>query len=140
MTSLVLHATTVALNDAAVLITGASGTGKSGLGLELMALGCALVADDRTIVTRRGDALVVTCPPAIRNMIEARSVGILTADARPEALLRFVVTLDATETDRFPIERTIEFLGVRIPLLHKVETGYFAAAIRQYLMSGQRLP
>jgi HPr kinase/phosphorylase len=140
MTSLVLHATTVALNDAAVLITGASGTGKSGLGLELMALGCALVADDRTIVTRRGDDLVATCPPAIRNMIEARGVGILTADARPEALLRFVVTLDATETERFPIERTIELLGVRIPLLHKVETGYFAAAIRQYLMSGKRLP
>jgi HPr kinase/phosphorylase len=105
-----------------------------------MALGCALVADDRTIVTRRGDALVVTCPPTIRNMIEARGIGILTAEARPEALLRFVVTLDTTETDRFPIERTVALLGVRIPLLHKVETGYFAAEMRQYLISGQRLP
>ena len=52
-----LHATTVALAGQGVLILGPSGSGKSGLALQLMAMGAELVADDRTIVTARGSTL-----------------------------------------------------------------------------------
>jgi len=45
----VLHASCVCLEGRAVLIRGASGSGKSGLALQLIALGAALVADDRTV-------------------------------------------------------------------------------------------
>ena len=37
-----------------MLIRGASGTGKSALGLELLALGLRLVADDRTELALEG--------------------------------------------------------------------------------------
>jgi HPr kinase/phosphorylase len=139
MSPVILHATTVALNQNAVLVTGRSGSGKSALGLELMAFGCELVADDRTIVTRRGDDLFVSCPPAIRNMIEARGIGLLWADARQEAQLRLVVTLDTVTQERLPLPQETEILAVRVPLVHKVETASFAAAILQYLKSGKRL-
>lgn len=138
--SLILHATTVALGDRGVLISGPSGSGKSALGLMLMALGCDLVADDRTLVTRDGNYLTATCPASIQGLIEARGVGILLATARARASLHLAVALDQTETERFPPDRQRALLGCKIPLLHKVETGYFAAAILQYLKAGKRLP
>jgi HPr kinase/phosphorylase len=136
----ILHATTVTLGQTGVLIMGASGTGKSALGLNLMALGCALVADDRTIVSRRGETLIATCPAPIRNLIEARGIGLLPATAQSEAEVRVAVTLDLIGTERLPQPRQTEILGVAIPLLHKVETGYFAAAILQYLKGAERKP
>ena len=73
-TPLVLHATCVAWEGRAVLIRGASGAGKSSLGLELMAWGCGLVADDRTELWAREGRLMARCPVAIRGLIEARGV------------------------------------------------------------------
>ena len=51
----IVHASCVARDGRAVLIRGASGSGKSGLALQLMALGAGLVADDRTRLWREGD-------------------------------------------------------------------------------------
>jgi HPr kinase/phosphorylase len=45
-TRLYLHASAVSLDGNGVLICGASGTGKSTLALQLMALGAELIADD----------------------------------------------------------------------------------------------
>ncbi len=140
MDALNVHATTVALAGRGVLITGASGTGKSALGLTLMAHGCDLVADDRTELIREGDRLLARCPPAISGLIEARGVGLLRARPVSGAQVVLAVDMDVTETDRMPPLRHRRWLDCDIPLLHKVETGYFAAAILQYLKSGERLP
>src|SRR6056297_2387874 len=91
-----LHATAVALHGGAALMIGASGSGKSGLALEMMARGAALVADDQVILTRDDDAITLTCPPALRGMIEARGVGILHAEPCAEAQLALVVDMDQT--------------------------------------------
>lgn len=133
---LTLHATTVALGARGLLICGASGTGKSALALNLMALGAGLVADDRTILTRAGDQVIATCPPAIRGLVEARGIGILRATPTHPVPLAAVVDMDAAETDRLPKDRRVMLLGMSFPLLHKVETGYFAAALLQYLKEG----
>ena len=45
-----LHASCVSINGNGVLICGSSGSGKSSLAINLIALGAELVADDRTIV------------------------------------------------------------------------------------------
>ena len=59
----VIHASTVALDGRALLILGAAGSGKSTLALGLMALGCTLVADDRTQLCV-AEGRVIAAPPS----------------------------------------------------------------------------
>lgn len=132
----ILHASCVALDGRGILILGPSGSGKSALALQLMAYGCTLVSDDRTIVTVRDGWLSATAPAAIAGRIEARGVGLLGA-AAAAARLTLAVDLARTETERLPPERWLELLGASLPLLHRVESGYFPAAILQYLKAGR---
>ncbi|MBI1418634.1 MAG: serine kinase [Limimaricola sp.] len=129
----IMHATTVALGEAGLLILGRAGAGKSGLALQLMAFGCALVADDRTAISRKGDALIAHCPPAITGLIEARGIGLLRADTQASCRLRLAVDLDQTETERLPPERYLRLLDCDLPLVHNSASGHFAAALLQYL-------
>jgi HPr kinase/phosphorylase len=139
-TPLVLHATTVAWEGRAVLIRGASGAGKSALGLELLAWGCALVADDRTELSREGGRLIARCPPAIRGLIEARGVGLLRAEAVDQAEVVVVADLDHAEAERLPRWREEPLLGAPVPVLRKPLNGPFAAPILQYLKAGRAEP
>lgn len=136
--AVVLHASTVAFRGRGVLISGRSGSGKSALALELMALGAELVADDRTAVTVRDGRAIATCPATISGRIEARFVGLLNAYAQGPVPLALVVDLDVTEDQRLPPFRWREIAGIRLPLLHNIAQRYFPAAIRQYLLQGRR--
>ena len=134
----VLHASTVAVNGRALLITGPSGSGKSGLALELLALGAALIADDRTILTASGEGPpLASCPATIRGQIEARGLGILMAEPGAPAPVVAMVDLSKTESERLPPARTCDVMGWPIPCFHKVATGYFASALMQYLKGGR---
>lgn len=133
-----LHASAVALGRRGLLILGRSGSGKSSLALELMALGACLVADDRTVVRAVGGHVVASCPPSIRGRIEARGVGILAAEAASEVPLVLAVDMDRAETERLPPNRSLEILGVRLPLLHKSDSRHFPAALLQYLRAGRQ--
>lgn len=134
---MVLHASTVAIDCKAVLILGASGSGKSGLALRLMTLGATLVADDRTRVWPGTTGLLADAPAAIRGRIEARGVGILMAPATGPHPVALVVDMDRCEPDRLPPQRRTEILGQMLPLLHKVDSDYFSAAIYLYLRHGR---
>ena len=72
-----LHATTVAIDGMAVLIEGASGSGKSDLALRLIDRGAILVSDDQTLVVRAGATLLARAPTTIAGRIEVRGIGIL---------------------------------------------------------------
>lgn len=133
----ILHATTVALDGRGVLIRGASGRGKSALALQLMALGAALVADDRTILTRRGDAIVASCPAAILGLIEARGFGLLNAIPAPPTALALVIDLDGENRSRLPQERRTTLLDLPLDLAFGPVTPHFPAAILQYLRFGR---
>ncbi|MGR3463966.1 HPr kinase/phosphorylase [Limimaricola sp.] len=138
---LTLHASCVAWRGRGVLITGPSGSGKSGLALALMGLGCDLVADDRThLAPAPGGGLWASCPAAIAGMIEARGIGLLGAVPRGPVRLRLAVDLGKAETERLPPERRVTHLGCSLPLLHDIGTGHFAPAILQYLKAGRREP
>lgn len=131
------HASCVAYEGRAVLILGASGSGKSGLALRLMALGADLVADDRVILERRGDNVVADAPGQIAGRIEARFVGILNAAPAGPTPLHLIVDLDSPETERLPPDRHRKLLGISLPLLHNSATEHFPAAILQYLKAGR---
>lgn len=131
--TLTLHATAVAVGGRAALVTGASGSGKSSLALEMMARGATLVADDRVLLSWETDAILLTCPEPLCGLIEARGVGLLHADWQSPVELCLVVDLDQTEKARLPQDHCITYLGQTFPLLHNVASQHFPAAILQYL-------
>jgi HPr kinase/phosphorylase len=133
-----LHASCVAIDGKGVLVYGASGSGKSALALQLMALGATLVADDRTLLRREDDRLIASAPETIAGVIEARGVGLLQAATVSEADVVLAVDMDRTETNRLPPLRYADFLSLSRPVLHCIERSYFPAAILQYLKSGRR--
>jgi HPr kinase/phosphorylase len=130
------HATCVAWGNTAVLIQGRSGQGKSALGLQLMALGCILVADDRVRLSRQGDAVIASCPKNISGLIEARGIGILQAEAGLPTEVSLVVDLDTKEVARLPLRHTITLLGRDLPLINRIGDAHFAPAILQILKAG----
>lgn len=132
-----LHATCVALGGRGVLILGASGAGKSALGLELMAHGARLVADDRTLISRAGDQLIASCPPQISGMIEARGIGLLAADPVAQARVTLIVDLDQHEADRLPPKRQRSVLDLPIDLVFGATSRHFPFGILQLLRTNR---
>ena len=131
--TLTVHATCVALCDRGVLITGPSGSGKSGLALGLMALGMSLVSDDRTVLTLQHGTLMAAPPEAISGMIEARGVGILSVPHLAQAPIVLAIDLAQREQERLPLRHSMALLDITLPCLHKVDAPYFPAAIHTYL-------
>lgn len=72
-----LHGVLLRVRGVGVLLTGASGVGKSELALELLSRGHHLIADDAAEFRRSGQLLRGSCPPLLKGFIEVRSLGIL---------------------------------------------------------------
>ncbi len=119
-----MHASAVIVAEAAVLIRGASGTGKSQLALALMAearrrgLFTRLIGDDRVAVSLAGGRALVRGHPAITGRIEERATGVLTVIPEVAGVLRCVVDLREAPP-RLPEEEAPEVVleGVRLPAL-----------------------
>ena len=137
METLLVHATTVAIDNRAVMLMGRSGSGKSGLALSLIALGAVLVADDQTIVTLEGARLVASCPPPLRGRIEARGLGLLNAPVIERADIVLCADLDQQEEDRLPPNRHVTFLRHQVDLVYRVENSHFPAALLHYIRYGR---
>ncbi|MFN3641605.1 MAG: HPr kinase/phosphorylase [Gemmobacter sp.] len=133
----ILHASCVALGRVGVIILGPSGSGKSALALRLMALGLALVADDRVALTASGEAIEAAAPPGLPAMIEARGIGLLAARLAPPTPIVLAVDLGWTETDRLPPRRVWSWHGISVDCVHGPATGHFPAAIVQYITCGR---
>ncbi len=117
-----VHASCVLVGRSAVLIRGASGSGKSGLALALIdALpGTArLVADDRVHLFAANGRLLAAAPDAIRGRLEIRGLGVRTVDYEPLALVMLVVDLGAADAARMPEDasRSTEISGVKLSRL-----------------------
>jgi len=112
-----------------VFLRGASGAGKSELGLELLTRGHKLIADD-IVEWRRGEGeagVSGSCPPLLEGFIEVRGLGILNARALyGEAAVAVAAPLDlvidlgvraeATAEERLHGRRaSYTVLGVTVP-------------------------
>jgi len=110
-----------------VLLIGDSGIGKSEIGLELIARGHQLVADDMVQLVREGaDILVGRSPDPLRDHMEIRGMGVINirqlfgaGSITPTKRVQLVVELihwDAfSEKERLaPVDETIALHGVDI--------------------------
>lgn len=132
-----IHGSVVALQDRAVLITGAAGSGKSTLCLELIALGATLVADDRVDLVRNGDEIIASAPKSIAGLIEARGVGIMRMTYTASARIAWIVDLDQSEMERLPEGRTHPLLDVPCPVILGKERPGLAAILFNLLRFGR---
>ena len=72
-----MHATLLEIYGRGVLLTGASGIGKSEIALELVRRGHRLVADDRVDLVNINKKLTGTCPDLTKGVMEVRGIGII---------------------------------------------------------------
>jgi HPr kinase/phosphorylase len=123
-----LHATTLSLNGTAVMIRGASGSGKSDLALQLLeangtgltgySITTALVADDQTVLRREGETILTSSPETIAGLLEVRGHDVLDVKALQNVPLVLVVDLrPAAQIDRLPQPEDMftQILGLPIP-------------------------
>ena len=111
-----LHASTVAIDGQAILITGVSGSGKSDLALCLIDRGATLVSDDYTLLTRVEAMLMASSPVTTKGKLEVRGIGIIdcnTLDTAPAAL---IVRIDEVPL-RMPEDDVQNIIGVSVPLI-----------------------
>ena len=119
-----VHASAVCVGEQAILIRGASGTGKSRLALDLILAGRAgmiaatkLVGDDRVRLDARNGRVSVFGVPELEGMLEIRGLGIRRCDFTTEADVALVVDLAASDAERLPPPERLKTLisGVELP-------------------------
>jgi HPr kinase/phosphorylase len=116
--TILVHATAVAVGGNAILLRGPPGTGKSDLALRLIDGGARLVADDQAELRRVGKQILVAAPTAIAGLIEVRGLGIVRINAIDEAPLAMLADLvPSAEVERLPESRFEEVLGIAIRLI-----------------------
>lgn len=128
LSSETIHATCVAADGRAVLISGPSGAGKSDLALRLIDRGFTLVSDDQTLVRKSGERLLAAAPAAIAGKLEVRGIGIVDMETVGDIPICLVVDL-TSDIRRMPDDsRERSVLGTPLPLVSVDATTASAAA------------
>jgi len=128
-----LHGVFLEVYSIGVLLTGASGSGKSELALELITRGHRLIADDAAEFTLIApDVIDGTCPELLRDCLEVRGLGVLNVRnmfgdtaVKKNKYLRLVLHLaleeqantNDPETRLFGNISSRSVLGVEVPQL-----------------------
>ncbi len=119
-TGLAIHATAVAINGRALLISGRSGAGKSRLAIALVAASTrsrriVLIGDDRILLVQSGHELEARPHPRVAGFIERRGLGIVSMPWRERALVAGLAIL-GNDAAPCTVSRqnlpTIELVGV----------------------------
>lgn len=122
------HATCIDIGGRGILLIGPAGSGKSSLALQMIdspgfglgeeLLRARLVADDQVVISLGEGRLVATAPETLRGLIEVRGIGILALPVLEATVLALAVELATPAAiDRLPEPRSLELLGLSLPLV-----------------------
>ncbi len=131
------HATSVEIDGSAILIEGPSGSGKSGLALQLIALGARLIADDRAPLALRDGWPWALAPQRLTGVIEARGIGLVQVPHSAGAPLRLIVDMATVEQARLPEPMEEIVLGQPVTRIRRVDGPAFPSAILALAKSGR---
>lgn len=128
---IVRHGNLLRVKNVGVLITGASGIGKSELSIALLDRGHQIVSDDATEIYRDEGVLVGTCPEPIKGFMQINHIGTINikkifgnnAQIEKQVIDVNIALQDPQETDlpahaMKPTESKTTFLDVKIPTFH----------------------
>lgn len=118
-----LHASTVLVGDAGILIRGVSGSGKSSLALAVVALAqgqkrfARLVCDDRTVLEACHGRLLARGLIETEGLVERRGLGLVPVAHEPCAIIRLVVDCLGAEPERMPEPEALvtQLCGLTLP-------------------------
>lgn len=123
-----IHGTLIVIGEKGVLITGASGTGKSTLALKLLAACQAagtfarLVSDDQVLLEGHSDRLIGSAPAAIAGLVEVWGIGPTRIAHEKAGGIDLVVQLVPQDKAPRMNEETVMVLeGVRLPVVQLAE-------------------
>jgi len=133
---LLLHGTAVAIGNGGLLILGPSGSGKSHLALEMIALGASLVSDDRVWLSKTGEALQLEAPEQIKGYIEASGLGLLASEPKTPVPLKYCLDLSVENKMRLPFMSEETRLGLQVSILPGKPLVPHAAALIVLLKNG----
>lgn len=113
-----LHGSMLAYAGAGCLLLGPSGSGKSRLLSETMALGAKMIADDRVVLSEQSGMPMGAAPPETAGILELRGFGLIrVTDYTPRHVLHLVIELDINATERLPEREKRRYLGHELPFL-----------------------
>ena len=127
-----VHGTAVGVGGRGLLIVGPSGSGKSRLAVEMMALGAALVSDDRVEVLP-DDPPRLVAPARWPGLIEVRGLGLLRVPRGDAVPCVAVLDLGWSGEARIPEPSTFTLAGCSVTCLRWGDGRPYAAALMLYL-------
>lgn len=118
-----VHGSCVDFDGKSILAVGPSGSGKSSLALNLIALGGILVSDDQLLLSDDVDGVKISPPDILAGKIEARYIGILNCPYVKHSRLNLVVDLTAKPQDRLPHQHSLKIGAHHVEIIagHGVE-------------------
>jgi serine kinase of HPr protein (carbohydrate metabolism regulator) len=127
-TDFMLHGSAAMLRDCGILVTGASGSGKSSVILSLITqYGATLIADDQVRVRRADEILFMTAPQRLAGLLEVSELGILRMahTASPSPLRLWIRLEPANKIERLPPalpgELQESILDIPVPVVKLME-------------------
>ncbi|EJM99921.1 serine kinase of the HPr protein, regulates carbohydrate metabolism [Phyllobacterium sp. YR531] len=131
-----IHATALVISDRGIIITGASGSGKSSIANALIDRASAsaqyatLISDDQCLLQAVSGRLLCTTPETLRGGLEVRGSGLHQVAFEPRAVIHLLVHLvEPAQAPRMHENTIAELQGVAITQL-KLPAGEVESACR----------
>jgi HPr kinase/phosphorylase len=109
-----LHATAVAVDGRGLLILGPSGSGKSCLAIEILALGADLISDDRIWLRKSEAGLMMHAAAPLSGRIEVRGLGLISCPTLSCAPLKYCIDLSLMSDARLPFAKEVTKFGHKV--------------------------